>query len=197
MLDGGFNVVEVMARGVNLANTFTFQAVVVNNLSGVFERVDPESYPALQEFFGGLPILADLAGPGVDNIGIVFGEDYYDSIIQGMTFKLRNGLKGTPKIFGWFLHDGDTSIPVAGMAARAHAHAFKASVHEHIQNFWTLDHLGVSSDEMLERDLKLEVKNTIKRNESGKFVLSWPWKPQARKNLALIRSSVKQGFVEW
>ena len=38
---------------------------------------------------------------------------------------------------------------------------------------------------MLERDLELEVKNTIKRNESGKFVASWPWKPQARKNLAL------------
>ena len=42
MLDGEFNVVEVTARGVNLANIFTFQAVVVNNLSGVFERVDPD-----------------------------------------------------------------------------------------------------------------------------------------------------------
>ena len=38
---------------------------------------------------------------------------------------------------------------------------------------------------MLERDLELEVKNTIKRNENGKFVVSWPWKAQARKNLAL------------
>ena len=47
------------------------------------------------------------------------------------------------------------------------------------RTFWTLDHLGVTSDEMLERDLELEVKNTIKRNESGKFVVSWPWKPQA------------------
>ena len=173
VLDGEFNVVEVTARGVNLANTFTFQAVVVNNLSGVFERVDPESYPALQEVVGGLPILADLVGPGADNIGLVFGEDCYDSIIQGMTLKLRNGLKGTPTIFGWILHGGDRSIPVAGMAARAHAHAFKASVHEQLQNFWTLDHLGVTGDEMLERDLELEVKNIIKRNESGKFVVSW------------------------
>ena len=40
VLDGEFNVVEVTVRGVNLANTF--QAVVVNNLSGVFERVDPD-----------------------------------------------------------------------------------------------------------------------------------------------------------
>ena len=102
-----------------------------------------------------------------------------------MTLNLRNGLKGTPNIFGWILHDGDRSIPVAGMAARAHAHAFRASVHEQIQNFWTLDHLGVISGEMLERDLELELKNTIKRNESGKFVVLWPWKPQARKNLAL------------
>ena len=38
---------------------------------------------------------------------------------------------------------------------------------------------------MLERDLELEVKTTIKRNDTGKFVVSWPWKPQARKNLAL------------
>ena len=47
VLDGEFDVVEVTARGVNLANTFTFQAVVMDNLSGVFERVEPESYQAL------------------------------------------------------------------------------------------------------------------------------------------------------
>ena len=185
VLDSEFNVVDVTARGVNLANTFTFQSVVVNNLSGVVERVDPESIPALQEVVGGLPILADLAGPGADNIGIVFREVCYDSIIQGMTLKLRNGLKATTTIFGWILHGGDRSIPVAGMATRAHAHAFRASVHEQLQNFCTLDHLGVTSDEMLERDLELKVKNTIERNESGTFVVSWPWKPQARKNLAL------------
>ena len=185
VLDGEFNEVEVTARGVNIANTFTFQAVVISNLTGVFERVAPESYLALQEVVGGLPILADLAGPGADNIGIVFGEDCYDSIVQGMTLKLRNGLKGTPTIFGWILHGGDRCIPIADMAARAHAYAFRASVQDQIQNFWTLDHLGVTSDEMLEGDLEPEVKNTIKRNESGKFVVSWPWKAQARKNLAL------------
>ena len=173
VLDGEFNVVEVTARGVNLPNTFTFQAVVRNNVR-CFKRVEPESYLALQEVVGGLPILADLAGPAADNIGIVFGEDCYDSIIQGMTLKLRNGLKGTPTIFGSILRGGDRSIPVA-----------VASVHEQLQNFWTLDHLGVTSDEMLERDLELEVKNTIKRNETGKFVVSWPWKPQAQNNLAL------------
>ena len=133
--------------------------------------VEPESYLALREVVGGLPILADLAGPGADNIGIVFGEDCYYSIVQGMTLKLRNGLKGTPTIFGWILHGGDKSIPIAGMAARAHAYAFRASVHEQLQNFWTLDHLGVTSDEMLERDLELEVKNNINRNETGKFVV--------------------------
>ena len=68
---------------------------------------------------------------------------------------------------------------------RAHVYAFRASVHKQLQNLWTLDHLGVTSDEMLERDLELEVKNTIKRNETGKFVVSWPWKPQGRKNVAL------------
>ena len=102
-----------------------------------------------------------------------------------MTLKLRNGLKGTPTIFGWILHGGDRSIPIARMAARAHTYAFRASVHEQLQNFWTLYHLGVTSDEMLERDLELEVKNTIKRNETGKFIVSWPWKPQERKNVAL------------
>ena len=100
VLDGEFDVVEVTARGVNLANTFIFQAVVMDNLSGVFERVEPESYQALQEVVGGCPVLADLAGPGADNIGIVFGEDCFDAIVQGMTLKLRNGLKGTPTIFG-------------------------------------------------------------------------------------------------
>ena len=115
----------------------------------------------------------------------MFGEDCYDSIVQGTTLKLRNGLKGTPTIFGWILHGGDGSIPVADMAARAHAYAFRASVHEQLQNIWTLDLFHVTSDDMLERDLELEVKNTMKRNETGKFVVSWPWKPQARKNLAL------------
>ena len=188
VLDGEFDVVEVTARGMNLANTFTFQAVVMDNLSSVFERVEPESYQALQEVVDGCPVLADLAGPGADNIGIVFGEDCYDAIVQGMTLKLRSGLKGTPTIFGWILHGGGGSIPVAGVAARAHAHAFRASVHEQLQDFWTLDHLGVTNDEMLERDLELEVKNTIQRDESGKYVVSWPWKPQARKNLALNKA---------
>ncbi|XP_078355162.1 uncharacterized protein LOC144639738 [Oculina patagonica] len=188
VLEGEFDVVEVTARGVNLPNTFTFQAVVMDELSGVFERVEPESYRALQEVVGGCPVLADLAGPGTDNIGIVFGEDCYDTIVQGMTVKLRNGLKGTPTIFGWVLHGGSGSIPFAGVAARAHVHAFRASVHEQLQNFWTLDHLGVAQEEVLERDLEQEVKNAIQRDESGKYVVSWPWKPQARKHLALNKA---------
>ena len=36
VLEGEFDVVEVTARGVNLANTFTFQAIVMDELSGVF-----------------------------------------------------------------------------------------------------------------------------------------------------------------
>ena len=185
VLDGEFSVVEVRARRVNIANTFTFQAVVISNLSGAFERVEPESCLALQQVVVGVPSLADLAGPGADNICIVFGEDCYDSIVQGMTLKLRNGLKGTPTNFGWILHGGDRSIPIAGISARAHAYAFRTSVHEELQNFWTLYHLGFTSDELLEGDLELKVKNTIKRNETGKSVVSWPWKPQVRKNLAL------------
>ena len=43
VLDGEFDVVKATARGMNLANTFTFQAVVTDNLSSVFERVEPES----------------------------------------------------------------------------------------------------------------------------------------------------------
>ena len=74
MLEGESDVVEMTMRGKNLANTFTFQAVVIDELSVVFQRVEPESYmyQALQEVFGGYPVLADLAGLGRDNIGIVF-----------------------------------------------------------------------------------------------------------------------------
>ena len=81
VLEGEFDVVEVTARGVNLANTFTFQAVVIDELSGVFERVEPESSQALQEVVGGCSVLADLTGPGADDIGIVFGEDCHDTIV--------------------------------------------------------------------------------------------------------------------
>ena len=137
VLDGEFNVVEVTARGVNLTNTLSFQAVVMDNLSGVFERVASESYQALQEVVGGCPVLADIAGSGSDHIGIVFGEDCYDTIVQGMTLKLRNSVKGTPTIFGWILHGGSGASPVTGVAARAHAHAFRASVHEQLKGFLT------------------------------------------------------------
>ena len=44
VLEGEFDVVQVTARGVSNANTFTFHAVVTDELSGVFERVEPESY---------------------------------------------------------------------------------------------------------------------------------------------------------
>ena len=188
VLDSEFDVVEVTARRANLTNTLTFQAVVTDNLSGVFEWVEPGSYHALQEVVGGCLVLADLVGPCADSIGIVFGEDCYDTVVQGMTLKLRNGLKETPTIFGWILHGGSGSTPFAGVAARACVHVFQASAHEQLKNFWTLDHLGVTNDEMLERDLELEVKNTIERDGSGKYVVSWPWKPQARKNLALNKA---------
>ena len=49
-------------------------------------------------------------------------------------------------------------------------------------SFWTLDLLGVTNGEMLERDLELEVKNTIKHNETDRFVVSWPWKNEASSN---------------
>ena len=49
--------------------------------------------------------------------------------------KLRNGLKGTPTIFGWILHGGSGANPVTGVVARAHAHAFRASVHEKLKDF--------------------------------------------------------------
>ena len=134
------------ARGVNLVNTFTVQAVVMDELCGVFERVEPESYQALQDVVGGCSVLAD----GADDIGIVFGEDCYDSIVKGMPWKLRNSLKGTPTIFGWVLHGGSGPTPAVGVAARANVHAFIASVHEQLQNVWSLDHLGVAGEEVLE-----------------------------------------------
>lgn len=57
VLEGEFDVVKVTARGINLANTFNFQGVVITELSGVFEKVEPEPYQALQEVFGGCPVL--------------------------------------------------------------------------------------------------------------------------------------------
>ena len=47
------------------------------------------------------------------------------------------------------------------MAARANVHAFRASVHEQLQNFGTLDHFSVAQEEVFERNLELEVKNAI------------------------------------
>ena len=78
-----------------------------------------------------------------------------------MTMHLRDGLKGTPTIFEWNLHGGNGSFSVEGVAARAHAHAYRTSVHEQLQDYWTLDHLGVAGDEMVGRGIELEVKNTI------------------------------------
>ena len=68
--------------------------------------MEPETYQALREVVGGFPVFADLTGPGTDDIGIVFGEDCYDTILQGMMWKLRNGLKGTPTTFGRILRGG-------------------------------------------------------------------------------------------
>lgn len=98
--------------------------------------------------FGGCPVLADLAGPGTDSIGIVFGEDCFDTIVQDMTIKLRSGLEGTPTLFGWVLHRGSGSIPFTGVVARAHVHAFRASVDEQLQNFWTVHHFGVAHEKV-------------------------------------------------
>lgn len=86
VLEGEFEVVELTVQGINLPNTC--KVVVIEDLSGVVERVEGNCYPALQVMVGGYPIFADLTGPGVDNIAILFGEDCYDTIVQGMTLVL-------------------------------------------------------------------------------------------------------------
>ena len=91
-------------------------------------------------------------------------------------------------MFGWILHGGSGANPVTVVAAKAHAHAIRASVHEELKDVCNLDHLGVTSDVMLEHDLELEVKNAIQRDKSDKYVVSWPGKPPARKNLALDKT---------
>lgn len=80
------------------------------------------------------------------------------------------------------------SCLAAGVAVRPNVHAFRASVHEQLQNFWALNQLGVAQEEMFKRDLELEVKNAIQCDKSGKYIVSWPWKPQAQKNLALNKA---------
>lgn len=70
-----------MVWGVNIVSIFIFQVVVISNLLGVFERVEFELYLVFWEVVGGFLIFVDFVGFGVDNIGIVFGEDCYDSIV--------------------------------------------------------------------------------------------------------------------
>ena len=72
----------------------------MDDLSGVSERVNPGLIKPYRRLLGPIQPLPFLISPGADNIGIVFGEDCYDTIVQGMTLQLRNGLKRTPTISG-------------------------------------------------------------------------------------------------
>ena len=71
VLDNKFDVAELTARGANLANSFAFQAVVIDVLSGVPERLEPKAYQVLRE----------VAGLDADNKSVVFGEVCYDTIV--------------------------------------------------------------------------------------------------------------------
>ena len=83
-------------------------------------------------------------------------------------------------IFGWMLHGSGSQFSVHSNTA----YVFKASVQEQLAEFWNLEHLGVSTTELHDRDLEGEIRSNLTRDEAGRYSTGWPWKPQSRCHLA-------------
>ena len=65
----------------------------------------------------------------------------------------------------------------------AKACVFRTSVQSQLEGFWELEHLGIKAKELEDTDIEDAVRKDITRDQDGHYIVSWPWKPNARKYL--------------
>ena len=147
---------------------------------GSFEQLDTESVRIFRSHFGKEAVLADISGDNADPLDIIIGEDYYDAIVIGQPVTLTEDLKATLTIFGWMLHGNTNHYSVHANSACV----LRATVQEQLTEFWNLEHLGVSAHELNNRDLERDIRTSLSHDVCGRYVVEWPWKPQARQHLA-------------
>jgi len=134
----------------------------------------------IEEEFTVIRVIADIPGDNADPLNIIIGEGYYNRIIVGRPVAISGGLKAKLTIFGWMLHGSGSQFSVHSNSA----YVFKASVQEQLAEFWNLEHLGVYTTELHDRDLEREIRSNLTRDEAGRYITGWPWKPQSRCHLA-------------
>ena len=179
ILEEDFKVIRTTAEGVKSPGSLTLEVLVTDAVVGSFEQIDTATVNTFHNYFGKDAVLADIPGEDLDPLDIIIGEDYYDAVVLGRPVDISGGLKATPTIFGWMLHGGQVTSVCANTA-----YVFRATVQEQLAEFWNLEHLGVSSSELIDRDLEGEIQSSLGRDEAGRYVTGWPWKPQSRSHLA-------------
>ena len=183
ILEEEFKIIRVTAEGVKSPGSLTLEVLVTDAVVGSFEQIDTASVNAFHNHLGKDAVLADIPGDELDPLDIIIGEDYYDAVVLARPVDIPAGFKATPTIFGWMLHGGQVMSVCANTA-----YVFRATVQEQLAEFWNLEHLGVSSSELNDRDLEGEIRLSLTRDEAGRYVTGWPWKPQSESS-GLKRSS--------
>lgn len=178
-----FNIISVTATGINCSKSLTFNVLVTDAVMGSFEQVNQEAVAVFRSHFGGEAILADIPGDSADPLDLIIGEDIYDQVVLGHPVKLAGDMKATLTIFGWMLHGGQVSSTHVSTA-----YVFRVTVQDALTDFWKLEHLGVTPHEDNVLDIEQDVKNGMTRDESGRYSVGWPWKPQSRDHIALNKT---------
>jgi hypothetical protein len=100
------DVVSVELRGLLTKDSIEVEAVCVPELGSVQRKISPTVLSEVH--VKGMSPLADHYGSvkETDDLGILLGEDLYDTALPGPTKILDGGLKCTWSVFGWILHGG-------------------------------------------------------------------------------------------
>ena len=189
-IEGFFPVIQLYCTDKGGCCAFNFRAIVVPDLGGEIERVDPEIYEeALSKI--GEHCCADVVGTESDPLGVLFGEDLYDCILTSLPIaKTLSGISLSHTIFGLVYH-GKKEGKFGEVGQASKALAYRASSKDSgFDKFWSLEHLGVF-DAL--KTLKMDKILATVEKRGNRYFVDWPWigeeRPGIHRDLALARLS--------
>ncbi|CAL8127281.1 unnamed protein product [Orchesella dallaii] len=120
-------------------------------------------------------------GVGCSEVDILIGSDYWGSLLTGEVFKLKCGLVAVNTMFGWALSG---RVPVVASNLAVPVMSMLATTND-LSSLWSLEALGINDPievvtrEEDERRALSHFKETVTRDESGRYVVSLPWKHES------------------
>lgn len=123
--------------------------------------------------------LADKTFSVPGKIDMILGAEFYSKIVRNGIKHFKDGPTAQNTSFGWIIF-GQVNIPICHIAISAAAEADDSDLSQALTRYWAMEDTPTrhyrSSEEQLCEDI---FTNTIKRDQTGRFIATIPMQPNA------------------